>query len=154
MPESAGVRVRRLGRTLRRAVGRNPTLRGGYRRLRNSYRKLSLETAAWRARIGRKDARDTGVKPENIIWIFGSGRTGSSWLSRIMGSLPDHSRWNEPTLGLLFGHLYYGPGKHRHDKEHFILANQHRDVWIGAARSLSSSIPQAPGFRKGSRVGT
>jgi hypothetical protein len=76
------------------------------------------------------------VKPESIIWIFGSGRTGSSWLSRIMGSLPDHSRWNEPTVGLLFGHLYYGPGKHRHEKEHFILADQHRDVWISAARSL------------------
>jgi hypothetical protein len=76
------------------------------------------------------------VKPDSIIWIFGSGRTGSSWLSRIMGSLPDHSRWNEPTVGLLFGYLYYGPGKHRHEKEHFILADQHRQVWIRAARSL------------------
>jgi sulfotransferase family protein len=76
------------------------------------------------------------VKPQNIVWIFGSGRTGSSWLSRIMASLPGHSRWNEPAVGLLFGHLYYVPGEDRHEKEHFILADEHRKIWIRAARTL------------------
>jgi len=82
------------------------------------------------------DEEPRSVKPHNIVWIFGSGRTGSSWLSRMMASLPGHSRWNEPAVGLLFGYLYYVPGGNRHEKRHFILANHHRKIWIGAARAL------------------
>jgi Sulfotransferase family len=136
MPESAGVRVRRLGRTLRRAVGRNPTLRGGYRRLRNSYRKLSLETAAWRARIGRKDARDTGVKPENIIWIFGSGRSGSTWLRSMMEDLNRHQLWEEPMVGRLFGSFYNRALEADLNRQDFIMANATRKGWTRAIRNF------------------
>jgi hypothetical protein len=82
--------------------------------------------------LRRSYEKPRSVKPENIVWIFGSGRTGSSWLSRMMLSLPRHSRWNEPAVGALFGYQYYG----RHDSEGFILADKHRKIWLGAARSL------------------
>ena len=78
MSESTRVRARKLGRALRRAVGRSRTLKHSYRWLRASYQEISLESAAWRARIGRKHARDTGVTPGNMVWIFGSGRSGSA----------------------------------------------------------------------------
>jgi hypothetical protein len=136
MPESAGVRVRSLGRILRRAVGRNPTLRGGYRRLRNCYRKLSLETAAWRARIGRKDAQDTGVKPENIIWIFGSGRSGSTWLRSMMGDLDRHQLWEEPMVGRLFGSFYNRALEADLNRQDFIMANATRKGWTRAIRNF------------------
>jgi hypothetical protein len=79
---------------------------------------------------------EEGVRPENIVWVFGSGRTGSTWLSQMMGLLPDHSRWNEPLIGYLFGHLYYERGEHRQERKYFILANDYRETWLSAARDL------------------
>src|SRR5215203_2772447 len=64
-----------------------------------------------------------GVEPENIVWIFGSPRTGSTWLSRTMGELEGHTVWREPLVGALFGNLYYDRAKHLVGKtgKHYIL---------------------------------
>jgi hypothetical protein len=80
--------------------------------------------------------REEGVRPENVVWIFGSGRTGSSWLAFMMGDLPDHTRWNEPLVGYLFGHLYYQRAEHRMDRKHFILSDDYKESWLSSARAL------------------
>ncbi len=136
MPESTGIRARKLGQALRRAVGRSRTLKGGFRWLRNSYREISLETAAWRARIGRKDAQDTGVKPENIVWIFGSGRSGSTWLRSMMEDLDRHQLWEEPMVGRLFGSFYNRALEADLNRRDFIMANVTRKGWTRAIRNF------------------
>src|SRR5215210_126141 len=88
------------------------------------------------------------VRAENIVWVFGSARTGSSWLSRMMASPPGRSRWNEPDVGRLFGHLYEQVPHHR-EQEGFILADRHRGLWLGAARSL---VLESAGARFPDRV--
>jgi len=75
------------------------------------------------------------VRAENLVWIFGSGRTGSSWLSRMIASPPRRSRWNEPDVGRLFGELYE-QAAHRREQESFILADRHRELWLGIVRAL------------------
>src|SRR5215210_3236821 len=46
-----------------------------------------LQRAAGRGRrlatskSARTDGAEAWVRPENVVWIFGSGRTGSTWLS-------------------------------------------------------------------------
>ena len=85
---------------------------------------------------GRETGSGPGVRPENMIWVFGSGRTGSSWLAFMMGDLPDHTRWNEPLIGYLFGHLYYGRGRTRRDTRDFILGDHYADVWLSCVRNL------------------
>ncbi len=40
-----------------------------------------------------------GINPENIIWILGTGRSGSTWLARIMQDLQSHVPWEEPRIG-------------------------------------------------------
>jgi hypothetical protein len=96
------------------------------------------ELSALRAILAKKDAgiQDVGVKPENVVWVFGSGRTGSSWLTFMMGALSDHTRWNEPLVGYLFGHLYYDRAWPRQEKKHFILANEYDQTWLDPIRSL------------------
>jgi hypothetical protein len=47
------------------------------------------------------------MRPENLVWVFGTARTGSSWLSAIMGEIQGYNRWHEPLVGHLFGNLYY-----------------------------------------------
>ena len=48
-------------------------------------------------------APKSSVHAENIIWIFGMIRTGSTWLGAMMGDLEGHEMWNEPRVGELFG---------------------------------------------------
>ena len=75
------------------------------------------------------------IRPENVVWIFGSGRTGSTWLSEMMGSLADHTRWHEPLVGYLFGHAYQERGKSRRDDRHFIFGGDRR-IWLSSIRSF------------------
>lgn len=75
------------------------------------------------------------MNPENVIWIFGHGRTGSSWLAKMMRDLPDHALWNEPLVGELFGNLYYAKDGDFRGRA-FILAPELREVWTPAIRAL------------------
>jgi hypothetical protein len=95
------------------------------------------EIAALQTVLARREAgEEVGIRPENVVWVFGSGRTGSSWLTFMMGGLPDHTRWNEPLIGYLFGHLYYERGWTRQDAKHFILGDDYEETWLDSIRSL------------------
>ncbi len=78
---------------------------------------------------------ETGsINPKNIVWIFGSGRSGSTWLSSMMGEIEGHTLWGEPWVGALFGNYYYrGVDERKHKTLHFIMG-PHRETWIGSIR--------------------
>ncbi len=75
-----------------------------------------------------------GVKPENIVWIFGAARTGSTWLSRMMSELERHAVWREPLVGYLFGHLYYVRASHRRGRN--LVLGGKRETWLPAVRAF------------------
>src|SRR5215210_2241519 len=78
----------------------------------------------------------SGVRPENIVWIFGSGRSGSTWLSSMMGDIEGHALWGEPWVGTLFGNYYYREiEKSKHQAPHFIMG-PHRETWLGSIRNF------------------
>jgi hypothetical protein len=87
-----------------------------------------------------------GLNPENIVWMFGTARTGSSWLSAMMGEIEGYSRWHEPLVGHLFGNLYYVRAGHRAEDEHFILGARYRKLWLDAVRKfvLDSAAARFP----------
>jgi len=76
-----------------------------------------------------------GVRPENMIWIFGTGRSGSTWLSSMMGDMSGQTLWGEPWVGTLFGNFYYSQGEGRRQNPQFILG-RHRESWLGSIRHL------------------
>jgi hypothetical protein len=81
--------------------------------------------------------RNREIRPENIIWIFGSGRTGSTWLGRMMGDLEDHSLWHEPYVGEIFGTAYYIRAWDRQrEREGYILSRAYKQVWLRSVRDL------------------
>jgi hypothetical protein len=91
-----------------------------------------------------------GVNPENIVWIFGSGRSGSTWLSSMMGDVKGHALWVEPWVGTLFGRFYYsGVDKRKQDNAQFILG-LHRESWLGSIRNfvLDAAAAIFPGLDK------
>jgi hypothetical protein len=75
------------------------------------------------------------LRPENMVWIFGSGRSGSTWLSSMMGELTAQTLWGEPWVGTLFGNFYYGQGEGRRNNPQFILG-RHRESWLGSIRNF------------------
>lgn len=75
------------------------------------------------------------IGPENLVWIFGSARTGSTWLGAMMADLEGHAWWHEPMVGYLFGHLYYERARARHKDEHFILGGDER-LWLNPVRGF------------------
>ena len=76
-----------------------------------------------------------GVKPENVIWIFGTGRSGTTWLASMLQSLPDFERWEEPLVGSLFGEFYYGRAAHRRGGGQ-IMGEPHRKLWLRSVRAM------------------
>ena len=78
-----------------------------------------------------------GIKPENLIWIFGTGRTGSSWLSDMMGDMKGHAAWNEPYVGDVFGYAYYLRAQEAmRQRKHFILGDSYRETWLDSIRTF------------------
>ena len=73
-----------------------------------------------------------GIAPENMIWIFGTGRTGSTWLAAMMEEPEDHDVWFEPRVGTVFD----AQRLQRHGGKHFILASQYKDVWLRSIRNF------------------
>ena len=129
---------------------------GVLRVLRSSPREAELA-----ARLGRAERRiaeqerelakrrtigEGGVKPENVVWVFGTARTGSTWLAFMMEELEMNTIWREPYVGELFGRLYskWVGEKHAATK-HFILGST-RQSWMVSIRNfvLSEAAARFP----------
>ncbi len=104
--------------------------------LRCRLEKNKREIAALRAALAGRGGVEGGIRAEDIVWIFGAGRTGSTWLSRMMGEIDGHSVWFEPGVGELFGYPYYARSvEGQHKSFHFILGRD-RDTWLGSMRAF------------------
>jgi hypothetical protein len=79
-------------------------------------------------------AKSGSVTVENIVWIFGSGRSGSTWLSTMMGDMNGQVLWGEPWVGGLFGNFYI-QNENRRNSPQFILG-RHRAVWLRSIRNF------------------
>jgi hypothetical protein len=71
------------------------------------------------SREGSNSPDANNVRPENIVWTFGSAWSDSAWLGSMMGTA-EGTVWNRPLLGDLFGDLFYVRAAHRRDKD-FVL---------------------------------
>ncbi len=108
-------------------------VRWTWRRLLNEHPRL----AAARGRmIQASVASSEGgtVEPANMIWIFGSGRSGSTWLRTMMSELNRHRYWEEPMVGELFGGFYDKAQKGQLGSPAFIMGNPTRDKWMKSLR--------------------
>ncbi|MDQ3506995.1 MAG: sulfotransferase [Actinomycetota bacterium] len=104
------------------------------KRMRNELAWKEEENSRLRSRLNSSE-EFKGISPERIIWITGSGRSGSSWLTAMMADLKSHSRWNEPHLGSLFGNLYYlHSGERNRSRDDFVLGERYKESWINAVR--------------------
>lgn len=107
--------------------------------LESSSRRLAdkdAEIQRLQAMLEAPESRRVGVAPGSLVWIFGSGRTGSTWLSRLMGEVEGHSVWFEPQVGDLFGGFYYGARDRQRASGNFVLGDPRRETWLRSVRNL------------------
>ena len=93
------------------------------------------ELADLRARLVRSDVETGagGVDPKNIVWIFGTGRSGNTWLTSMMQGA-GHAVWKEPAIGKLFGEFYQESRESQRRNAKFVLGDPRKDVWLGSIR--------------------
>jgi hypothetical protein len=96
---------------------------------------------------------DKPVRVEQLIWMFGHSRTGSTWLSWMMAELENQERWHEPYVGMLFGFFMYRRLQ-GHDKllnnPTFIMGEPYREVWLRSIRNfvLEGAAARYPELRE------
>jgi hypothetical protein len=100
--------------------------------LAGKYREVPL---AWSA-ANPWEERPRGARPENFIWIFGSGRSGSTWLRSMMADMRRHQVWEEPLVGRLFGEFYDRAQKSNLGRPDFVMADATRKGWIRSIRNF------------------
>ncbi|MDQ3506991.1 MAG: sulfotransferase domain-containing protein [Actinomycetota bacterium] len=106
----------------------------------------SAELKELRRRLGAKEKENAllrgelsakpGIRPESIVWVFGTARTGSTWFTSMLGDLSGNAQWSEPLVRDLFGVPYYFRNAPHAEKrpEDFILGNDRREGWLASMR--------------------
>jgi hypothetical protein len=102
-------------------------------RFKRAWRRALRKGSSLRSRARRSPG---GVRPENIVWIFGTGRSGSTWLGSMMGGLDGCAMWNEPLVGNLFGNFHYFRVGGRKPGRQYILGEPYKETWLGPMRDL------------------
>ncbi|MGH3147421.1 MAG: hypothetical protein ACRDTR_16620, partial [Rubrobacter sp.] len=97
--------------------------------------------------VRRRVGAAGGVNPGNVVWIFGTGRTGSTWLAAMMGEIGDHAVWFEPRVGDLFDSRRF----ERYGGKHFILSPHYKKTWLRSIRTfvLDAANARFPEARDG-----
>jgi hypothetical protein len=83
------------------------------------------------------------INPENIVWILGSPRTGSTWLGEILGDLDGHAQWKEPFFGVVLNFRNNLAHRGYLDSKQFLLGEPYREVWLGSMRRLFLDVGHA-----------
>jgi hypothetical protein len=119
---------------------------GELARVRMRLEEKEREIAGLKQRLAAPAPRSGGINPENVVWIFCSNRSGSTWLSSMMGEVQGHEVWNEPLVGKLFGDLYYVGAAGHQKVKHYILGDYHKGSWLDSIQSfvLSEATARFP----------
>jgi hypothetical protein len=129
-------RIKKLRGQLERLRGQLERARGELKSVRERLETKKRETTNLKERLAALSHGAVGnVRPEGIIWIFGTGRSGTTWLAHMMGEITGTKHWNEPLVGALFGDFYLDRRGEMRGKG-FILSPQHRQVWLSNIRSM------------------
>ena len=80
--------------------------------------------------------RTTGVNPENVVWIFCTARSGSTWMRSMLDDLLDGEVWEEPKVGRLFGEFYSRAKPTQLGRTNYVLGEPTREAWTEALRDL------------------
>jgi len=137
--------------SLRSFVKGNKHLKKGYLRLKGSYHRTRLRRAGLRTNPPGRGARTGGADPANIVWIFCTSRSGSTWLRSMLEDIVPGEIWEEPKVAKLFGAFYESALEEQLDSTDFVMGNPTRESWISSIRNfvLDAAWACNPSLRAG-----
>jgi hypothetical protein len=80
------------------------------------------------------------LRADRFVWIFGTGRSGSTWLASMMGDIAGGRLWNEPLVGKLFGDFHSDARPKSLRSKNFVMADAHRQAWLQGIRLFVSQV--------------
>jgi Sulfotransferase family len=91
------------------------------------------------------------LRADRFVWIFGTGRSGSTWLASMMGDIVGGRLWNEPLVGKLFGDFYSDARPKSLRSKNFVMADAHTQAWLEGIRCFISRVADSrfPGIEEG-----
>jgi LPS sulfotransferase NodH len=91
------------------------------------------------------------LRANQLVWIFGTGRSGSTWLASMMGDMAGGRLWNEPLVGKLFGDFHSGARPKSLRSKNFVMADAHTQAWLEGIRLFVSRVADSrfPGAEEG-----
>jgi hypothetical protein len=116
-------------------VKRSPTLRNIYFRVTGLRHRARLRGARLRGGL-EGSAQATGINPENVVWIFCTARSGSTWMRSMLDDLVDGEVWEEPKVGRLFGEFYARAKPTQLGRTNYVLGEPTREAWTAALRDF------------------
>lgn len=132
-----------------RPVGNFKAATGRLKRSYENHRNIDgllAENARLKSELEAFSNPERRMRPENLVWIFGTARTGSTWVSRMLKALPYHELWNEPLVGDLLGNM---PGKlweYRLTRKDFVFSGGEDDSYESLRRFvLEAALRRLPG---------
>jgi hypothetical protein len=128
MLEGLRAHAQGLVRAVRSVGKRSRTLTRIYSKLVGQRERAYLE-------LGRLGSRES-IDPGRMVWIFGSGRSGSTWLRSMMGELDDAGVWEEPMVGRLFGEFYARAPTDNLRSADFVMGDPIRTGWVRSIRNF------------------
>ena len=78
----------------------------------------------------------TGLNPANVVWIFCTARSGSTWLRSMLDEIVDGEVWEEPKVGRLFGEFYSRAKQTQLGRVNYVLGEPTREAWTKALRNF------------------
>ena len=84
------------------------------------------------------EAAETFPAEEKTAWIHGCGRSGSTWLSDMLGKIDGMQSWHEPMFGKLFHFLQANSSEH--DRRRSIFYSGNANEWLSSMRDSFNRI--------------
>jgi hypothetical protein len=138
-PNPQSQELEELRQQLAKSRWHSQRIRGKYDQLQQDLNNLLTRLSAEDVGSAPNDEKSTssGVNPENMIWIFGCGRSGSTWLQHMMREPSGHEVWAEPLVGRVFGEFYHNTSENNVTRIDFIMGGPTRPGWIRSIRNFT-----------------
>jgi hypothetical protein len=142
-PHSGAGESAELAEALKRVERKERALKRARRRIAEKDQELAMLRASLAKRLN--DQTDS-IRPENMVWIFGAGRTGSTWLAAMIEEVEGQTVWFEPRVGDVFDVSRF----ERYRGHNFILSAQYKETWLRSIRNFvldgaNARFPEAAG---------
>jgi len=86
---------------------------------------------AFVSRVRQLDSAEKYILEKNMTWIFGSPRSGTTWLSKLMSDNPDNIIWNEPYLG-----VHLNVEKQHEARGDYVFSEFYKKNWLPDLRKF------------------